>query len=52
MFLWCWYWPSVLKITLLLEFVAGNSNANYDVATINGDAMDVAHGIITDTTLF
>jgi hypothetical protein len=35
-----------------LEFVAGNLNANYDVATINGNAIAIARGIITDTTLF
>ena len=45
-------WLSADKIVLLLEFVARYSNANFDVGTITRDAIDIAHGIITDCLLF
>jgi hypothetical protein len=35
-----------------MEFVARYSNANFDVGTITRDAIDIAHGIITDCLLF
>ena len=50
--LWLWLWLSVVKIVLLLEFVARYLNANFDVGTITRDAIDIAHGIITDCLLF
>ena len=50
--LWLWLWLSVVKIALLLESVARYLNANFDVGTITRDAIDIAHGIITDCLLF
>ena len=50
--LWLWLWLSVFKIALLLESVARYLNANIDVDTITRDAIDIAHGIITDCLLF
>jgi len=50
--LWLWLWLSADKIVLLLEFVARYLNANFDVGTITRDAIDIAHGIITDCLLF
>jgi len=35
-----------------MEFVARYSNANFDVGTITREAIDIAHGIITDCLLF
>ena len=46
--LWLWLWLSAVKIALLLESVARYLNANFDVGTITRDAIDIAHGIITD----
>ena len=50
--LWLWLWLSAVKIALLLESVARYLNANFDVGTITRDAIDIAHGIITDCLLF
>ena len=50
--LWLCLWLSVVKITLLLECVARYLNANFDVDTITRDTIDIAHGIITDCSLF
>ena len=50
--LWLWLLLSVVKIVLLMEFVARYLNANFDVGTITRDAIDIAHGIITDCLLF
>ena len=50
--LWLCLWLSVVKILLLMEFVARYLNANIDVGTITCDTIDIAHGIITDCLLF
>ena len=50
--LWLWFWLSADKIMLLLECVARDLNANFDVGTITREAIDIAHGIITDCLLF
>ena len=50
--LWLWLWLSGVIILLLMEFVARYSNANFDVGTITREAIDIAHGIITDCLLF
>ena len=50
--LWLWLWLSVVIILLLMECVARYLKADIDVGTITRNAIDIAHGIITDYLLF